>query len=88
MLRIKAWGRSLGRKSPSSATSQTEVRVASASEGRVFFDRQARKSLGISGDEFLRRWDTGMYRPVPDTAEGRKIGRLVMLMPFARRTKV
>jgi len=62
------------------------VRFATADEGRALFDRQSRRLLGISGAEFLRRWDAGAYRPVPDTPEGRKVRRLVMLMPFARRT--
>lgn len=62
------------------------VRLLSADEGFALFDRQARMLLDISGAEFLRRWDRGDYRPVPDTAEGRKVRRLVMLMPFARRT--
>jgi hypothetical protein len=57
-----------------------------AEEGRELFDRKARETLGISGEEFLRRWDAGEYRPVPDTREGRKIGRLVMMLPFARPT--
>jgi hypothetical protein len=65
----------------------TAARVVTIEEGHAMFDRQARRELGISGAEFLRRWDAGAYRPVPDTAEGRKIGRLVMLMPFAGRTK-
>jgi hypothetical protein len=62
------------------------VRLSTIMEGHAFFDRQSRKLLNISGDEFLRHWDAGAYRPIPDTAEGRKIRRLVMLMPFARRT--
>lgn len=56
-------------------------------EARAFFDRRARQLLHISGEEFLKRWDAGAYRPVGDDAEGRKIGELVMMMPFARRTK-
>lgn len=64
------------------------VRIATPDEGRDLFDRQARKLLDISGAEFLRRWDDGAYRPVADSAEGRKVRRLVMLMPFARRTNV
>lgn len=56
-------------------------------EARALFDRRARQLLHISGDEFLRRWDAGEYRPVPDTVEGRKVGELIMMMPFARRTK-
>lgn len=64
----------------------SNVHVCTEEEGLVIFDEQARKELGISGEEFLRRWDAGEYQPVPDTTEGRRVGRLVMLMPFARRT--
>jgi hypothetical protein len=63
------------------------IHLTSAEEGRALFDRQAKKILGISGREFLHNWDAGKYRRVPDTAEGRKVRRLVMLMPFARRAK-
>lgn len=62
------------------------VDILTAEEGRAYFDRKARNSLGISGDEFLRRWDAGEFRPVPDTVDGRKVGRLVMMLPFARPT--
>jgi hypothetical protein len=31
----------------------------SREEGIVLFDKAARNKLGISGDEFLRRWDAG-----------------------------
>lgn len=41
--------------------------------------------LGVSGAEFLEVWDQGEYQPVPDTREGRKVARLVMLIPIARR---
>lgn len=63
------------------------IHLTTAEEGHALFDRQAKKTLGISGREFLHNWDAGKYRPVPDTAEGRKVRRLVMLMPFARRAK-
>lgn len=63
-----------------------DIDVIEGEEGRAYFDRRARALLGISGEEFLRRWDAGEYRPVPDTPEGRKVGRLVMLMPFAGRS--
>jgi hypothetical protein len=56
-------------------------------EGHALFDRRARKHLGISGEEFLRRWDAGEIGPVPDTPEWRGLGELVMMMPLARRTK-
>lgn len=31
-------------------------------EGRETFDRSARFALGISGEEFLRRWDEGEWK--------------------------
>lgn len=64
------------------------VHFVTREEGIALFDQQTRQTLGISGGEFLRRWDRGEYQPVPDTVEGRKIGRLAMMIPFARRTKV
>jgi hypothetical protein len=63
------------------------IQFLDAEDSRIFFDQQVRKVLAISGDEFLRRWDAGEYRPVPDTPEGRLLGRLVMLIPFARPTR-
>jgi hypothetical protein len=55
-------------------------------EARAIFDARAQYELGISGEEFLRRWDNGEYQPVPDDPEGRKIERVAMIMSFAGRT--
>jgi hypothetical protein len=62
------------------------IHFLSPEEGRELFDREAQRLFGISGDEFLRRWDSGEYGPIPDTPEGRKLGRMYGLIPFARRT--
>ncbi len=62
------------------------VRIATAAEGKALFDDEARDLLGISGEAFLRRWDAGEYNGVADEGDGRKVLRLVMLIPFARRT--
>ena len=62
------------------------VQILDAEEGRSLFDYKARQLLNVSGEEFVRRWDAGDFRPVPDTVEGRKVGRLVMMIPFARPT--
>ena len=53
------------------------VDLLTPEEGRGLVDRRARTLLDISGDEFLRRWDAGEYRPLQDNAEGRKVGELV-----------
>lgn len=49
-------------------------------EAREIFDRAAREEFGISGEEFLRRWDAGEYADTDDP----KITRLEILMPLAR----
>jgi hypothetical protein len=63
------------------------VEFLTEEEAYELFDRQAHLALGISGEEFLQRWDAGEIPPVPDTPEGRPLGHLVMMIPFGRRTK-
>ena len=55
-------------------------------EARALFDRQARRLVGMSGEEFLRRWDAGEYegRNLDEDQETRKIASLAMLIPFGR----
>ncbi len=60
------------------------IEQATAEEGRALFDHQARALLGISGEEFLERWERGEYREVADTPDNRHIVSLAMLIPFAR----
>lgn len=62
----------------------SSIRYATPEEGRELFDYQARELLGLSGDEFLRRWDAGEYQDIADAPGHRHIMRLVMLIPFAR----
>ena len=35
-------------------------------ESQAFFDEKARELLGISGAEFLRRWNAGEYDEIAD----------------------
>jgi hypothetical protein len=50
-------------------------------EGRALFDNAARFYLGISGEEFVERWDSGYYDEDPDQPD---VVDVVMLLPFAR----
>lgn len=51
-----------GRRDPtSSKTDQSDVVELTPEQGRELFDRRARKLLGITGDEFLARWDSGDF---------------------------
>lgn len=56
----------------------------SPEEAQALFDQLARESLGISGDEFLRRWDAGEYEGV-DTPE---VIEMYMLLGLVRRVDV
>jgi len=58
----------------------------SPEEAMDMFDRQAMRLVGMSGEEFLRRWDAGEFQPVPDeTPADRRLARLVMSLPFVGR---
>ncbi len=35
-------------------------------ESRAFFDQKSRELLGMSGGEFLRRWNAGEYVAIAD----------------------
>lgn len=59
---------------------QVEVKEMTREEGRAFFDCEARERLGMSGDEFLRRWDAGEL----DWDDAPGISSVAMLIPFAR----
>jgi hypothetical protein len=58
--------------------------VLSIEEGRQIFEDAVQATLGISGDEFLARWDAGEYDDLPDTPEGWPVLRLSFLLPLAR----
>ena len=66
-------------------TTENQIREISQEEGREMFDRAAWNYLGISGEEFMRRWDAG-YCDDPDdrTKNPPEIMELGMLMDFAR----
>jgi hypothetical protein len=53
-------------------------------EGRRMFDEVVRERLGISGEEFIRRWEEGEYDAVLDMPGYLHIGYLSSLIPFAR----
>ncbi len=57
-------------------------------EAREFFDRNTRHRLGISGEEFLRRWDAGEYDDPDDRSknppEVMEVGFLISLIRPSR----
>ena len=53
-------------------------------ESRAFFDEKCRRELGMSGTEFLRRYDAGEFDGIEEDEFGRKVIRVEMSIPFAR----
>jgi hypothetical protein len=68
---------------PAVATTEAETTL-STEEGRELFVREARRLLGISGDEFVRRWEAGDYRDLPDMPEAWKAMRVAFQIPFGQ----
>lgn len=53
-------------------------------ESRAFFDDKARQLLGISGDEFVRRYYTGRYDDILDDPHHSDLIYLAMLGGLGR----
>lgn len=62
----------------------TESRILSSEEGRALFDQQCRLRLGMSGAEFIRRWDAGEYEDLKDVPENNDVLYISLLLPFGR----
>lgn len=66
-------------------TTEDQIREISEQEARELFDRNARHYLGISGEEFLRRWDAGFYDDPDDRSKhGPEVMEVAMLIPLIR----
>jgi hypothetical protein len=59
-----------------------KVELLSPEEARALFDENARRELGMSGDEFIAAWDRGDFNFDPDYSDA--VGHLWMLMPMGR----
>lgn len=64
------------------ATDVPPMREVSREEGLAMLDRRARRRLGISGAEFLRRWESGVYAADPDQPG---VIDVALLLPFVGR---
>ncbi len=60
------------------AVIQESVQELDAREGRELIDRQARRYLGMSGEDFVRAWERGELDPDHDPG----VARVSMLIPF------
>lgn len=58
--------------------------VLTPEQGRDVFDEFARTLVGMSGEEFLRRYDAGEFDAVYDDPDYWEVTHLAGLIPFAR----
>lgn len=58
--------------------------IVTPEQGRRMFDAAARKQMGISGEEFIRRWDAGEYKEIADKDGHRHIMDLALMISFGR----
>jgi hypothetical protein len=65
-------------------TTDSEVIYVSPEDGRRMFDEVAREWVGMSGEEFLRRYDAGEFADMPDDEAHRRHIDLILLRHFAR----
>jgi hypothetical protein len=57
------------------------IRELTREEGRALLDREARRYLGMSGDEFIEAWESGKFADNPDQSD---VMYVALLLPFAR----
>lgn len=60
------------------------VRFLGTDESHRFFDAQARRLLNMSGEEFLRKLDSGAFSGALDDRTQRAVLKLKMLRSFGR----
>jgi len=53
--------------------------VMSAQEARAYFDDEARRLVGMDGEEFVRAWEAGEFDDNPDRPG---VMELVIILPF------
>lgn len=65
-------------------TTQQDSYTLPVEQAREFFDSEARRVTGLSGEEFIRRFDAGEIVADDETPKGREIGYLMLLTGFGR----
>jgi hypothetical protein len=58
-----------------------EIQELTREEGHELFDKVAQREMGMSGEEFLRRWDAGEFHDEDEHPEAVNVS---MLIPFGR----
>lgn len=60
-----------------------EVEVLTPGKSQALFDRRARSLFGVSGAEFIRRYEAGEIDENDETLDHSAVVEMAMLLPFA-----
>ena len=60
------------------------IRYLDDEESHQLFDREARRLMNMSGEEFIRKYDAGEFEAEMDGPQHHALVKLVMLLPFGR----
>lgn len=63
---------------------ESEIRWLNDEEAHTVFDAEARRVMGMSGEDFLRRYDAGEFNAIHDNGENTDFVRLEMLISWGR----
>lgn len=56
----------------------------SKEEAQSFFEREIQRLMGMSGAEFIQRWESGEYEDLEDVPETRHVLKAAFLIPFGQ----
>lgn len=63
---------------------EDNVFIMPKEEALAFFEREIQRLMGMSGSEFIRRYDAGEYEDLEDIPENWNVLRASFLIPFGR----
>lgn len=69
---------------PRTEPERQTARWLSPEQTRARFDAEARRVMGMGGEEFLRRYDAGDFDRIHDDGEHIEFVGLEMLIPWGR----
>lgn len=72
-------------RSPIESDNSERSSIMPKEEALAYFEREIQRLLGMSGEEFIRRYDAGEYEGLEDIPETRNLLRAAFLIPFGRR---
>jgi hypothetical protein len=78
------WRMTMALRHPIESESAGDDFIMPKEEALAFFEREIQRLMGMSGEEFIRRYDAGEYNDLEDIPENWHVLRASFLIPFGR----